>query len=421
MDKKKLFYVLKKGSRAIKNMVPGSVRIYIKEKLLEEDVKRFADEREQPALEKFDIGINLIGSIRAKNGLGQSCRLVAEQLKNSRLKFSVYNVNFDGNLQENDQGYDSYISDTLPYGINLFHINPCELGNVFLKMPEAWNEHYNIAFWLWELEEFPDEWVKYCLLFDEIWTPSEFAGRGIREKTNITVKTMPYMVMVTADENCGRKSFDLPDDKFLYLVMYDSNSTTGRKNPQGVIEAYKKAFPVEKEDHGLVVKVNNAKEKDLYHLRRSLYGYQNVYFITEVLEKRKVNSLIRCVDVVISLHRSEGLGLVLAEAMGLGTPVIATNWSSNTEFMDAESCCMVKYDLVANKQREGLYKKGCIWAEPDVKDAAAYMVRLKTDLTFYEEKKKKGEQLFKEKFNQERLVSLWRENVLRIVGENKKD
>lgn len=414
MGRKGVFFALRRYSKIVKGIVPANIRIHVKEKLLEKDIEVLSKKKEGYDPNFYARGVNLIGSIRAENGLGQSCRLVANQLKESRLDFSVFNINFDGNLREKDQTYENYISDVLPYSINLFHINPCELGNVVMRIPDIWNKHYNIAFWLWELEEFPDEWVKYCLLFDEIWTPSEFAGRGVKKKTSVVVKTMPYTVFASVDENCTREFFGLPDDKFLYLVMYDANSTNGRKNPEGAIEAYKKAFPKEKDDHGLVIKINNVSKGILRNLQQSLAGYRNIYFITDVLEKSKVNSLIKCADVLVSLHRAEGFGLILAEAILLGTPVIATNWSSNTEFMDSKSSCMVKYQLVASKKREGLYKKGCIWAEADVEDAASYMIRLKNDKVFYEEMKKKGKRCLRERLNEEQLTTLWSKSVREI-------
>lgn len=106
--------------------------------------------------------------------------------------------------------------------------------------------------------------------------------------------------------------------------MYDTNSTMARKNPVGALDAYKKAFPVEDEHVGLVIKMNNPKQEDLEVLREQTKGYQNVYLIAEVLDKPKVNSLIAAVDVFVSLHRAEGFGLVMAEAMLLDTVCVAT-------------------------------------------------------------------------------------------------
>ena len=71
----------------------------------------------------------------------------------------------------------------------------------------------------------------------------------------------------------------------------------------------------------------------------------NIYYMCGHLNKTEVNSLIADVDVYVSLHRSEGFGLVMAEAMYVGTPVIATNWSGNTEFMNSDTACMVGYDM----------------------------------------------------------------------------
>src|SRR5690606_8983460 len=105
-----------------------------------------------------------------------------------------------------------------------------------------WDFKYNIGFWLWELEEFPDDWVKCFSFVDEIWTSSKFASDSIRKKTDLPVHIVPYPISAPIDEKYDRKYFELPEDKFLFLCMYDSNSTIERKNPIGAIEAFKKAF-----------------------------------------------------------------------------------------------------------------------------------------------------------------------------------
>ena len=158
------------------------------------------------------------------------------------------------------------------------------------------------------------------------------------------------------DTTLNREYFGLPEDKFLFLVMYDSNSTIERKNPTGAIRAFRKAFK-NNPDVGIVIKVNNARPKDMEHLNRMLNGCRNVYFITDTLTKIEVNSLIQKADVFVSLHRAEGFGLVMAEAMIVGTPVIATNWSSNTEFMNSDVACMVDCNFVSLEKDSPPYKK----------------------------------------------------------------
>jgi glycosyltransferase involved in cell wall biosynthesis len=322
-------------------------------------------------------GINLIGFIRGEIGLGQSCRLVASGLEATGLPFTIYNYEQTSAMRFSDHSWDEKITNSAPYNINLIHINPYELPLAYLQLGnKVWDSHYDIAFWLWELEKFPEDWCNALNLVDEIWTPSEFASASIRQVTDKPVRTIPYPISAPTDANCTRETFSLPADMFLFLCMYDCNSTMERKNPMGALNAYKQAFSSTIQDVGLVIKVNNPQQKDLQLLRKEFEGYSNIYILTDVLDKQRVNSLIACVDAYVSLHRAEGFGLVPAEAMLLGTPVIATNWSSNTEFMNPDVACMVDFALVTIQEDVGPYKKGNRWADPDIGQAAAFMRRL---------------------------------------------
>jgi glycosyltransferase involved in cell wall biosynthesis len=328
----------------------------------------------------YEDGINLIGNIRAETGLGQSCRLVADELEASGIPYTVCQYDQLGVMAEGRyQQYENKISGELPYNINLIHINPHELGLAFWQAHEKiWDGRYNIGFWLWEIEDFPDEWIPCFHCMNEIWTPSKFITDSIQRKTNLKVATIPYHVGLAIPEKdqCEyRKNFRLPTDKFLFLMMYDRTSMTERKNPKAVIEAFLMAFSKE-EEAGLVIKISNSSEKEIHRIRSMIPEHKNVYFITEILERQQVNELIYCMDAVVSLHRAEGFGLVLAEAMLLGTPTIATNWSSNTEFMTKETACMVDAELVTLEKDIGSLKKGNRWADPDWRQAAGYMRKL---------------------------------------------
>ena len=145
----------------------------------------------------------------------------------------------------------------------------------------------------------------------------------------------------------------------------------------------------------------------------------NVYTARILVHKTAVNSLTACVDVFVSLHRAEGFGLVMAEAMLLGTPVIATNWSANTEFMNRESACMVDYKKKAIEQDIPPFKKGYHWAEADVAQAAAYMKRLCEDSAFYEQKKAAAGAYIREKTKMQHSVSLLEDRLGKILEERK--
>jgi glycosyltransferase involved in cell wall biosynthesis len=325
----------------------------------------------------YPHGINLVGDIKAETGLGQSMRILAGIMENGKIPFNIKQMALHGNLAHNDSTWEYKITDGVKYDINVIN-----------WIPETWaadynaadssllKGRYNIAYWLWELEDFPDRWRPCIQTVDEIWTPSEFISDSIRKKTDKPVITVPYAIEAGKAACFDRHHFSLPEDKFLFLTMYDFISISERKNPAAVIEAYIKAFPVENKDVGLIIKVNHAEEKKLERLRSRLKDYENVYFITNNLTRSEVDSLLQVSDVLISLHRSEGFGLPLAEAMALGKPVISTNWSASTEFMDENSACLVDYKLINLEKTVGPYDKGRRWADADAKHAAYYMKKL---------------------------------------------
>lgn len=329
---------------------------------------------EPPHLVKFTPGVNLVGYFEAPSGMGESVRLLAAAVKIAAEPLAAVTV------QPPPGPALSQALAPSPYDINIIHINPPELPFIFPELGRGfWHRHYNIGFWLWELENFPQKWQPAFNLFDELWAPSEFISRCLRKSTGLPVITMPYGLSVDCDPACDRDFFKLPTDKFLFLVAADGLSILERKNPLGAVRAYARAFGPRDEGVGLVIKVRNASDSFIKQIQSILNGYPNIFYITEDMEKRRVNSLIKNVNVFVSLHRAEGFGLVLAEAMLLGTPCLATNWSANTEFMNQETSGLVDWRPTKIKHTIGPYRQGQSWAEPDLDQAAAYMKRLYLD------------------------------------------
>ncbi len=346
---------------------------------------------EQFDKDKYPSGINLIGPIQDQTGLGQSCRLLADMLKESGIPFCVVEYHSTKHRPAVDHTYDDLIVQEPKYNINIFHINAHEFTMAFQHLgKQYWDGRYNIAFWLWELEVFPKEWVGCIDILDEVWTPAEFVSNAIRKVTDKPVRTVPYAIKAPTDAKYDRKYFNLPEDKFLFLMMYDKNSMMERKNPIGALEAFKKAFKKDEQGVGLVIKMNGKIQEELDYISNYLDGYTNVYFMTDRLSKVEVNSLVADVDVFVSLHRAEGFGLVMAEAMLNCTPCIATNWSANTEFMNDEVACMVDYEMIELAEDIGPFKKGNQWADADVDQAAGYMRQLHDNHEYYTQKTKDG-------------------------------
>jgi glycosyltransferase involved in cell wall biosynthesis len=201
-------------------------------------------------------------------------------------------------------------------------------------------------------------------------------------------------------------------------MMYDSGSGAARKNPGKIIESFKKAFAPDENGVGLVVKLKENSGADIDYVKSLTKDYDNIYFLDVNMSRDEVNSLISCVDVYVSLHRAEGFGLVAAEAMALGTPVIATAWSATTQFMDETSACMVDYEMVELENDYPPFKKGYRWAEADSTKASEYMRKLFDDREFYDIMKRNAQDKVHEKLSMKQATSAVHGRFTDIYGEN---
>ena len=173
----------------------------------------------------------------------------------------------------------------------------------------------------------------------------------------------------------GRKELELPTDKFIFLFIFDFFSRLERKNPLATITAFKKAFGNYNPNVLLLIKSSNSQHflKDKSSLINSIGDSQNIKYIDGYLSKEKINALLYNCNCYVSLHRAEGFGLTMAEAMFYGKPVIATGYSSNTEFMNIGNSFLVDYEKVEIPENYGPYKQGDIWASPNIEHCANLM------------------------------------------------
>jgi len=218
---------------------------------------------------------------------------------------------------------------------------------------------------------------------DEIWAGTQFIADAIRQKANVPVVVMPPMVMpppVSRDRAWLASLLpEVARDEFVFLFQFDMASVPFRKNPDGVVAAFAKAFgPAE--SVRLVIKVLNgeAAPELMASLREAAEGHR-ISFLTEALESVDRFRLLASVDSFVSLHRSEGFGLSIAEAMAYGLPVLATGWSGNVDFTHAGNAALVPYDLVRSEVAHGPYAAGTLWAEPRLEEAARLMRRVWID------------------------------------------
>lgn len=350
---------------------------------------------------KYPDGVNLTGFIQAEMGLGQSCRCLASALDAGEIPFSVIDYQFGASARMEDFTWQGKMQG-IRYAVNLTVINADQMSYAIPRLGRKyWNGQYQIAHYVWELPEYPVEWAKISERFDEIWTPSKFCTDAISVAVNCPVYTIPYVIEPEVLVNRSRGYFGLPENGFLFLCMFDVNSVIQRKNPKAVIEAFQKAFGNCSSSVNLVVKVNDAQgtPEVRQFLQNLTQECSNIILLDKVLSRNDVNALIQVCDCFVSLHRSEGFGMVMAEAMYFGKPVIATGWSSNTDFMDETNSCPVKYRLIEVDQDYGVYKKGQIWANPDLEDCAQFMKRLVEDSAYYNKIAEAGRNTILEKYS----------------------
>lgn len=373
------------------------------------------DAPSHPPSEELAKGVNLIGFSREAMGLGESCRLAAHALESDNVPYGIIHFNY-GSAVMNDFSMQHKEIERAQYKVNIFHMNPDSLAVAHERLgPDVFHNHYNIGYFHWEFLDFPDS---YCHAFDllqEIWVPTLFVLEAVAQKTKIPVVRIPHGIRIpTAIRN--RPFFQLPEEQFLFLTMYDTHSYHERKNPNGAIQSFKQAFGPNDMNVGLVIKINNAQTtpQHVEQLKQLIEGYNNIYVIDRVLSREESYNLIQSTDCLVSLHRSEGFGLVLAEAMYLGIPVIATNWSGNKDFMDYTNSCPVRYSMTTVNHNWGPYSPDQIWAEPDLEHSAFYMRRLVEDPIWRQQLSNEAINTIRTEFSTEKSGLLQRQRLTKL-------
>lgn len=386
-------------------ILPAHILRIVKRKLLK---SAFPIEQKNKS-SKINIagnGLNLIGYARAEMGIGESCRIAAKSLTAGEIPFGIINFKGTNSARMSDTSWAHKEIDSPKYDVNVFHINAEQMMEIYAQYGnDIFNSRYNIGFWHWELPDFPEQWTESFSLVDEIWAPSTFVAEAIALKSPVPVVRIPHAIEVNIEEIRTRQYFNLPESTFLFLTMYDVKSYQERKNPQASVKAFQRTFDKDDASVGLVLKVNvsSPDSKEMQMLQALIGDYQNIYLIKEILSRNDINSLINISDCFISLHRSEGFGLGLAEAMYLKKPVIGTNWSSNTDFMNHTNSCPVNYSLVELGETYGPYEGYQHWAEPDIAHAGYYMKKLVDDVDYRDEIAQKGEHTIKTDFSPKRV------------------
>ncbi len=329
-------------------------------------------------------GLNIFGHFSREIGIGEAARSLASSCQQAGL--AVTRVDVDQvfaesatRLSETMQGQEQGHDQRRPIDLFYFNADTTLAAGRHLR---ALGHHsgYRIGFWHWEQSALPPRFHESFAELDEVWVPSRFVHEAIAPVAPIPVITIPHAVQFRPTPGVRRSDFGLPENKCLVLVMYDFHSFQERKNPRAAIAAFR-AARVAEPTLALVIKTINARHHpaERQELEESLHDLPDLTIIDAALTRQQAWDLESCCDILLSLHRAEGFGLILAEMMFLGKPVVATGWSANMDFMDESNSVPVAFRLEPLARPVGPYEAGIPWAEPDVEHAAAALRRLASD------------------------------------------
>ena len=311
-------------------------------------------------------------------GLGSAARGYAQALSAAGVPTSTATVGLE-HMQLPDElgdGYGRHAFEDLihdgRHGFELVAVNPDELPAFVDRVGERYFHGPRIGIWGWETNSIPSRWAPAFALVEEIWVYSHFMAANIGAATSVPVVALPPPVQAPA-VSVEPLRLGVPDG-YLFLFVFDYLSTIQRKNPVGLIEAFKQAFGPGEGPQLLIKTINGplrplAEEAVLW----AAHGREDIHVIDCSLSAGERDGLMAACDCYISLHRSEGFGLTMAEAMAIGKPVIATGYSGNVDFMSAENSYLVDYEIGLVGPECEIYPADGEWAEPSVAHAAELM------------------------------------------------
>ena len=372
------------------------------------------------------VSVNVLGDWRATTGLAEAARRSVSAMVATGARVSLHTrenpevprsaSRFPAALKGLEGGR---IGDIDVWYLNVHEFNIVPDSDL---RPGA-EPRYVVGSWAWELPRLAHIFEPQLERVDEIWVPSRFTAEAFRHHTTKPVRVMPIPVEPLIDLTLSRSDLGLPEEGCLFLFSFDVNSTMARKNPRAVIQAFEAAFDAV-ERHGpvrLVMKTSNLDSSgDLCARLADEVASVGGVLIDGELSRQEMDSLIGLCDIYVSLHRAEGFGMGMAEAMALGRPVIATAYSGNTDFMTAANSAPVRFrlrpitksDHVEQPSVAPVYEPGQFWAEPDVGHAAEWMRRLWRDPSLRNRIGRAAAAAVRERYNHERvsaemLTRLW--------------
>lgn len=340
----------------------------------EEAVAEFGLAPLLPARARANLpGVNVVGFGNNVMGIGEDVRALMTALERAGVPRVAVNIELSEAFGTRAPAFAGPQADRPLFPVSVFALPPFEMARLHVERGTSlFHRRYAVGYWPWELTSVPEPWRVVFDLVDEVWASSEYLLDVYRKLTHKPVLLVPPCLNAGAPEAPDLGRHGVTDGDFIYLTMFDFNSFVERKNPQGAIAAFQNAFP-SRGNEKLVVKTINAHGHAEARRRiEALAGKDDrIVFVHDAFSRPQTLGLLARADCLVSLHRAEGFGRILAEAMAIGTPVVATDWSGSTSFLDNSTGYPVSFTLRDVRAGEYIYHHGSRWAEPSLEHAAS--------------------------------------------------
>jgi glycosyltransferase involved in cell wall biosynthesis len=364
-------------------------------------------------------GLAIYGFLYTETGVGQAARSLSAALATTDLPLSSHSITVPGCANEVEWPTANSLENKMRAA--LLAINADNVINLpHLMNPNLVGHNKRAGLFYWELPVFPGIWTKAFDPLDEVWVSSQFTADSLKSACTKPVHIVHLPVPLNErDPIEARKLLGLPADRLLYLVTFDFNSFPERKNPLAAVRAFVDAFPHATDSSPLlVIKCHGIHNRDKYwpELQNAVGSSKNVILIDRVASREEMLNLQAAIDVYVSLHRSEGFGLNLAECMAAGKTVIATNFSGNLDFTHAGNSLLVDFDMRRLKENEYVAWQGQWWADPRHDDAVSALRLTESQPALRAELGQSAKDYVAKELSFERVGAVMADHVARLLG-----
>jgi glycosyltransferase involved in cell wall biosynthesis len=324
-------------------------------------------------------GVNLVGFVKAQFGLGEDVRTASAALKAAAVPHALINVPAGSAVPQQDDSLTQILTERFPYKITIYCMSAFDVAVLYLaRGPGFFAGQYRIGYWPWELPRFPALWKDVYALVDEVWAGSTFTAQAHRTECPKPVRKLPCPVVLPPLEAVPRRNLGLQNEAaFVFVYPFDVNSYLARKNPLGLVRAFRRAFPAPDVGVALLLRVNGNPDGQpgWAEVSAECAADNRIIVLAGTFDRKTAIGVIAASDCLVSTHRAEGFGRNIAEAIMLGIPVLATAFSGCTDFLAPEEGLPFEPTPV----REGDYPfgDGLWWAEPSVTEMARRMRQIR--------------------------------------------